>query len=150
MRPGSDPACTRSGAAGATRGASGGRLCCVARGVQPVTTHAVISTDVIDRPGVEWRRLSAEGTIGQRRIGRTGDGEAHESDQTGRMRPAGFLSERQRRFAWLGFLLAAFQAPVAATLIDDASWLFAVVVSLLVATVILADDAARRRPETVE
>jgi hypothetical protein len=66
------------------------------------------------------------------------------------MRPAGFLSERQRRFAWLGFLLAAFQAPVAAQLIDDASWLFAVVVSLLVATVILADDAARRRPETVE
>ena len=53
------------------------------------------------------------------------------------MRPAGFLSERQRRFAWLGFLLAAFQAPLAAKLIDDASWLFAVVVSLLVATVIL-------------
>lgn len=66
------------------------------------------------------------------------------------MRPAGFLSESQRRFAWLGFLLTAFQAPVAARLIDDASWLFAVVVSLLVATVILADDAMRRQPEPVE
>ncbi len=48
--------------------------------------------------------------------------------------------------AWLGFLLAAFQAPLAASLIDDASWLFAVVVAILVATVILADDAQRRRP----
>ncbi len=66
------------------------------------------------------------------------------------MRPAGFLSERQRRLAWLGFLLTAFQAPLAASLIDDASWLFAVVVSLQVATVIIADDTARRRPEPVE
>jgi hypothetical protein len=66
------------------------------------------------------------------------------------MRPAGFLSERRRRFAWLGFLLAAFQAPLAAKLIDDASWLFAVVVALLVATVIIADDSARRRPEAAE
>jgi hypothetical protein len=66
------------------------------------------------------------------------------------MRPASFLSERQRRFAWLGFLLAAFQAPLAARLLHDASWLFAVVVALVVATVILADDAARRRPEPVE
>jgi len=62
------------------------------------------------------------------------------------MRSAGFLSERQRRLAWVGFLLAAFQAPAAASLVDDASWLFAVVVALLVATVILADDAQRRRP----
>ena len=62
------------------------------------------------------------------------------------MRPAGFLSERQRRFAWLGFLLAALQAPLAAKLLDDASWLSAVVVALLVATVILADDTGRRRP----
>lgn len=64
------------------------------------------------------------------------------------MRSAGFLSETHRRLAWVGFLLAAFQAPVAARLVDDASWLFAVVVALLVATVILADDAQRRRPET--
>ena len=60
------------------------------------------------------------------------------------MRPAGFLSVRQRRFAWVGFLLAALQAPVAARLLDDASWLFSVCIALLVATVILADDNARR------
>jgi hypothetical protein len=77
-----------------------------------------------------------------------GDGDARKSDETMRMRPAGFLSERQRRFAWLGFLLAALQAPLAAKLIDDASWLFAVVVAMLVATVILADDMGRRRPTT--
>ena len=66
------------------------------------------------------------------------------------MRSAGFLSESQRRLAWVGFLLAAFQAPIAASLIDDASWLFAVVVALVVATVILADDAQRRRPVQAE
>ena len=66
------------------------------------------------------------------------------------MRSAGFLSDRQRRFAWLGFLLAAIQAPMAAKVIDDASWLFAVAVALCVATVILADDAQRRRPTPVE
>ncbi|MCY1142170.1 hypothetical protein OWR29_29600 [Actinoplanes sp. Pm04-4] len=62
------------------------------------------------------------------------------------MRSAGFLTDRQRRLAWVGFLLAAFQAPLAANLIDDASWLFAVVVAMVVATIILADDAQRRRP----
>jgi hypothetical protein len=62
------------------------------------------------------------------------------------MRPTGFLSERQRRFAWLGFLLVSFQAPLAAKLIHDASWLFAIVVAVLVATVIIADDTTRRRP----
>ncbi|WP_328460242.1 hypothetical protein OHA21_29290 [Actinoplanes sp. NBC_00393] len=66
------------------------------------------------------------------------------------MRSAGFLSERQRRFAWLGFLLAAFQAPLAARLVDDASWFFAIVVALVVATVIIADDTQRRRPATVD
>jgi hypothetical protein len=66
------------------------------------------------------------------------------------MRSAGFLSERQRRLAWVGFLVAALQAPLAAKLIADASWLFAVVVALLVATVILADDAQRRRPAPAE
>jgi len=64
------------------------------------------------------------------------------------MRSAGFLSETQRRLAWVGFLLAAFQAPLAAMVINDASWLFAVVVAGVVATVILADDAQRRRPAT--
>ncbi|GAA1592605.1 hypothetical protein [Actinoplanes couchii] len=66
------------------------------------------------------------------------------------MRSLGFLSERQRQFAWVGFLLAAFQAPLAAKLVDDASWFFAVVVAGLVATVIIADDAQRRRPETAD
>ncbi len=65
------------------------------------------------------------------------------------MRPAGFLSLRQRRLAWIGFLLAAIQAPVAAILVDDASWLFALVVAVMVATVILADDARRRQPVEV-
>ncbi len=62
------------------------------------------------------------------------------------MRPAGFLSVRQRRLAWVGFLLASIQAPIAARLIDDASWFFAVCIALMVATVIIADDAARRQP----
>lgn len=63
------------------------------------------------------------------------------------MRPtSGFLTTRQRRWAWLGFVLAAVQAPVAARLLDDASWLFSVCIALMVATVILADDADRRQP----
>jgi hypothetical protein len=64
------------------------------------------------------------------------------------MRTAGFLSERQRRLAWVGFLLAAFQAPLAAKVVEDASWFFAVVVAAVVATVIIADDAQRRRSTT--
>jgi hypothetical protein len=66
------------------------------------------------------------------------------------MGSGGFLSVRQRRLAWVGFLVAALQAPLAAKVVADASWLFAVVVALCVATVIIADDVARRRPETVE
>ncbi|WP_433532466.1 hypothetical protein ACQPYA_10740 [Micromonospora sp. CA-263727] len=58
----------------------------------------------------------------------------------------GFLTPRQRRLAWLGFLLVAAQAPVSAKLSADSSWLFCLVVALMVATVIIADDAARRRP----
>ncbi|SBT37953.1 hypothetical protein [Micromonospora auratinigra] len=58
----------------------------------------------------------------------------------------GFLTPRQRRLAWLGFLLAAVQAPVAAKLVSDSSWLFSLVVALMVATVILADDTMRRQP----
>ncbi|XTZ17914.1 hypothetical protein ACQSSU_11330 [Micromonospora echinospora] len=55
-----------------------------------------------------------------------------------------FLSDRQRRLAWLGFLLAALQAPLSAWLVDDGSWLFSLCVAMLVATVIIADDAGRR------
>ncbi|BCL16813.1 MULTISPECIES: hypothetical protein [Micromonospora] len=57
-----------------------------------------------------------------------------------------FLTDRQRRLAWLGFLLAALQAPVSAALVSDDSWLFSLCVAMLVATVIIADDAGRRRP----
>lgn len=59
---------------------------------------------------------------------------------------SGLLSVRQRRLAWLGFMLAALQAPVSALLVSDGSWLFSVVVAVMVATVIIADDAARQRP----
>jgi hypothetical protein len=58
----------------------------------------------------------------------------------------GFLTDRQRRLAWLGFLLAALQAPVSAWLVSDGSWLFSLCVAMMVATVIIADDAGRRRP----
>jgi hypothetical protein len=60
----------------------------------------------------------------------------------------GFLTQRQRRFAWLGFLLLACQAPVSAKMLPDDSWLLSIVVALMVATVIMADDAMRRRPAT--
>ncbi|HEX5540236.1 MAG TPA: hypothetical protein VFX60_01535 [Micromonospora sp.] len=56
----------------------------------------------------------------------------------------GLLSLRQ--LAWLGFVLAALQAPVSAWLLADASWLFSLCVTLMVAAVILADDQTRRRP----
>lgn len=61
----------------------------------------------------------------------------------------GFLTVRQRRLAWLGFLLAAFQAPVSAWLVSDGSWLFSLCVAVMVATVIIADDAGRRQPADV-
>jgi hypothetical protein len=56
----------------------------------------------------------------------------------------GILTRRQRRWAWIGFLATALMAPVAARLIDDASWLFSLCVSALVAAVILIDDHSRR------
>lgn len=62
---------------------------------------------------------------------------------------SGFLSARQRRWAWFGFVLAALQAPLAARFVDDGSWLFSLVVAGMVATIILADDAQRRRPVAV-
>jgi len=81
------------------------------------------------------------------RIGRSGDGKRGGSRKNfGMHQGSGILSPRQRRFAWLGFLLAALQAPVSAWLVSDESWLFSVCVALMVATVIIADDAARRRP----
>lgn len=58
---------------------------------------------------------------------------------------SGLLTTRQRRWAWLGFVLTALQAPVSASLLDDESWLFSVCVAIMVAIVILADDGQRRR-----
>lgn len=58
---------------------------------------------------------------------------------------SGFLTTRQRRWAWVGFVLTALQAPVSASLLDDDSWLFSVCVAVMVAIVILADDGERRR-----
>ncbi|HYN92227.1 MAG TPA: hypothetical protein VES42_00030 [Pilimelia sp.] len=57
----------------------------------------------------------------------------------------GFLGARQRGWAWFGFILTALYAPLSARLVDDASWLFSLCVAAMVATVIIADDADRRR-----
>lgn len=59
-------------------------------------------------------------------------------------RSLGLLTARQRRYAWLGFLATAANAPLAAHLADDASWLFSATVSSLVATVLIIDDVTRR------
>ncbi|MFF5173057.1 hypothetical protein ACFY3U_10520 [Micromonospora sp. NPDC000089] len=59
---------------------------------------------------------------------------------------SGIFTPRQRRLAWLGFLLAALQAPVSAKFTSDDSWLFSLCVALMVATLIIVDDAGRRRP----
>jgi hypothetical protein len=78
-------------------------------------------------------------------LGHSADGDQLPSGQNfGMQQGSGFLSTRQRRCAWLGFVLTAIQAPVSARLVDDGSWLFSVCVALMVATVILADDAMRR------
>lgn len=58
---------------------------------------------------------------------------------------SGILTARQRRWAWLGFVLTALHAPISAVLLDDDSWLFSVCVAIMVAIVILADDGARHR-----
>jgi hypothetical protein len=56
----------------------------------------------------------------------------------------GFLTRRHRPLAWLGFIASAVNAPVAATVLDDASWLFSGCVATMAATVILIDDRMRR------
>jgi hypothetical protein len=56
----------------------------------------------------------------------------------------GILTRRQRLWAWVGFLTTALQAPLAAHLVQDASWLFSLCVSGMVATVIVVDDRSRR------
>lgn len=59
-------------------------------------------------------------------------------------RSPGLLTSRQRRLAWVGFLATALNAPLAARVLDDASWLYSACVSALVATVIIIDDQTRR------
>lgn len=61
---------------------------------------------------------------------------------------ARLLSARQRRWAWVGFLLLSLHAPVVAKLLPDASWLMSICVAAILAAVILADDAGARLPET--
>jgi hypothetical protein len=56
----------------------------------------------------------------------------------------GILTRRQRIWAWIGFLGTALPAPLVAHAVPDASWLFSLCVSGLVATVIVVDDQSRR------
>jgi hypothetical protein len=58
------------------------------------------------------------------------------------------LTVSQRRVAWLAFLAIAIQAPVAAKILHDDSWLLSIVVGMMIGTLILVDDAVRRRPAT--
>jgi hypothetical protein len=60
------------------------------------------------------------------------------------MRSRGFLSRRQRRWAWASFVTTAVQAPLAAHLVNDASWLFSLVVAGMVGAVLAADETTRR------
>jgi hypothetical protein len=57
---------------------------------------------------------------------------------------SGILTRRQRRWAWLGFLATATNAPVAARFLTDDSWLLSATVSAMVAFVIIIDDRTRR------
>ena len=66
------------------------------------------------------------------------------------MRSGGFLSRGQRRLAWVGFGALAAEAPAMAAWARDDSWLLSVTVAGLVAVVIIADDAERRRTARVE
>jgi len=46
--------------------------------------------------------------------------------------------------SWIGLVLLAGQAPVAARFLPDESWLFSLVVAALVAVPLVADDHLRR------
>jgi len=56
------------------------------------------------------------------------------------------LTVSQRRFAWLAFLAIAVQAPIAASVLHDDSWLLSILVGMMIGTLILVDDAQRRQP----
>jgi hypothetical protein len=65
------------------------------------------------------------------------------------MREIGLLSRLQRVLSWVALVALSAQAPVAARLLPDDSWLFSLVVAALVAVLIIADDRGRRaaRPD---
>ncbi|HEV7711514.1 MAG TPA: hypothetical protein VGP16_25225 [Asanoa sp.] len=56
------------------------------------------------------------------------------------------LTVSQRRFAWFAFLAIAVQAPIAASVLHDDSWLLSILVGMMIGTLILVDDAQRRQP----
>ena len=62
------------------------------------------------------------------------------------MREIGLMSRRQRLLSWIGLVALSAQAPVAARLLPDDSWLFSLVVAAMLAVLILADDRARHAP----
>jgi hypothetical protein len=57
----------------------------------------------------------------------------------------GVLSRTQRRWAWIGMLTLAANAPFVALRMPDDTWMLSIVVALLVAMVILVDDRDRQR-----
>jgi hypothetical protein len=56
------------------------------------------------------------------------------------------LTVSQRRFAWVAFLAIAVQAPIAARILHDDSWLLSILVGMMIGTLILVDDAQRHQP----
>jgi hypothetical protein len=56
------------------------------------------------------------------------------------------LTVSQRRFAWVAFLAIAVQAPIAARVLHDDSWLLSILVGMMFGTLILVDDAQRHQP----
>jgi hypothetical protein len=57
----------------------------------------------------------------------------------------GILGPRQRRLAWVGFLLLAAYSPVVAWLQPDDTWLMPITVAGLVGYVLIVDDLIRHR-----
>jgi hypothetical protein len=47
-------------------------------------------------------------------------------------------------WSWIALILLGAEAPFAARLVPDESWLFSIVVAALVAVVLIADDQRRR------
>lgn len=60
----------------------------------------------------------------------------------------GILGQRQRRLAWIGFLLLAAYSPVVAWLTADDTWLMPLAVAGVTGYVIIVDDVLRHRAGT--